>query len=74
MDARSMLAILLGVLSLSGSASAQVFVGPRSVVQSANFRVYARTPQLAKEIAQAAEEDRKKLAIHWLGTELPNWP
>ena len=74
MDARS---ILLTVLALSvwcSTGTAQVFVGPRSMAHSPNFRVYARSAQLANEVARSAEENRKQLAIHWLGTELPNWP
>jgi hypothetical protein len=38
-----------------------------------NFTVDAPTPQLAKEIGDAAERYRKDLAIEWLGRELPPW-
>jgi hypothetical protein len=38
-----------------------------------NFTVTAPTPQLAKEIGDAAEAWRKKLAIEWLGKEMPPW-
>jgi hypothetical protein len=74
MEARSLVAALLTILFISSSAPAQLFVGPQSVVQTANFRVYARNQQLAAQVAQVAEENRKKLAIHWLGSEIPNWP
>jgi len=74
MDARSLLLIMIAFPVWCSTTSAQVFVGPRSIVQSPNFRVYARSPQLANEVARAAEENRKKLAIHWLGAELPPWP
>jgi hypothetical protein len=39
-----------------------------------NFIVSAPTPQLATEIGQAAEDFRAKLAVEWLGRELPPWP
>jgi hypothetical protein len=38
-----------------------------------NFRVEAPTPQVAKQIAKAAEKLRKELALEWLGEELPSW-
>ncbi len=74
MDARSLFLIGIALSAWCSTASAQVFVGPRSVVQSANFRVYARSAQLANEVVRCAEESRKQLAMHWLGKELPNWP
>ncbi|MCA9235164.1 MAG: hypothetical protein KDA44_06820, partial [Planctomycetales bacterium] len=43
--------------------------------RTANFHVVsAPTPQLAKEIGDAAERYRRDLAVEWLGRELPNWP
>ena len=74
MDARSILLTLLALSAWCSPGTAQVFGGPRSIVLSPNFRVVARSAQLANEIARSAEENRKQLAIHWLGTELPNWP
>ena len=74
MDARSILLTVLTLSACCSTVTAQVFVGPRSMVLSPNFRVVARSAQLASEIARSAEENRKRLAIHWLGTELPNWP
>lgn len=41
--------------------------------RSQNFIVSARTPDLAREICQAAETYRRDLAIEWLGAELPPW-
>src|SRR5262249_40799605 len=38
-----------------------------------NFRVEAPTPEVAKQIAKAAEKLRKELAVAWLGEELPSW-
>ena len=38
-----------------------------------NFIVRAPTPQLAREIGQAAETFRRDLAIEWLGKEMPQW-
>ncbi len=74
MDARRLLFTALALLAFSSTGTAQVFVGPRSLVQSPNFRVFARNAQLASDVAKSAEENRKALAMHWLGRELPNWP
>jgi hypothetical protein len=41
--------------------------------RTTNFTVSAPTPQLAKEIGDAAEAWRKQLAMDWLGRELPRW-
>jgi hypothetical protein len=38
-----------------------------------NFTVSAPTPELAKEIGDAAEAWRKQLSIEWLGKEMPPW-
>lgn len=38
-----------------------------------NFTVSAPTPQLAKEIGDAAEAWRRQLATEWLGEEMPPW-
>jgi hypothetical protein len=74
MDARSLLLAFLGMVTLSATAHSQLFVGPRAIVQSANFLVYAKSDAFANEVARVAEANRKQLAIHWLGRELPNWP
>ena len=47
---------------------------PYHSVRSQHFIVSAPTPQLAQEVAQAAETYRRDLAIEWLGHELPPWP
>jgi len=41
--------------------------------RTTNFTVDAPTPQLAKEIGDAAEQWRSQLAQEWLGKELPRW-
>ena len=41
--------------------------------RTTNFTVAAPSPQLAKEIGDAAEQWRRELAIEWLGRELPAW-
>jgi hypothetical protein len=41
--------------------------------RSANFIVDATDPRLAQQFALAAEDYRSKLAISWLGEELPKW-
>jgi hypothetical protein len=38
-----------------------------------NFVVSAPTPEMAKEIGEAAERYRNELAVVWLGKPLPNW-
>ncbi|QDU30524.1 hypothetical protein ETAA8_56690 [Anatilimnocola aggregata] len=42
-------------------------------VRSQNFIVSAPTKALAQEICEAAESQRRDLAIEWLGQELPPW-
>lgn len=63
MDARypTSLAIALALLCTGAS------------YRTTNFIVTASTPQLAREIAEKAEDDRRRLAIEWLGHELPPW-
>jgi len=74
MDARSILLVLFALISLSTSSIAQMMVGQRASVISPNFRVIARSATLANQVAIEAERNRKDLAIHWLGQEIPNWP
>lgn len=38
-----------------------------------NFVTHAPTPEIAKQVGEAAEVYRKELAIAWLGHELPKW-
>ncbi len=65
-----------------GQPATQVrFAGPSSAggaasaapVSSKNFQVYAADPVMANRVAEQAEYYRKKLAIEWLGHELPDW-
>jgi len=48
-------------------------VSQAASVRSEHFIVTAQTPDLAKEVCQAAERYRHDLAIEWLGHELPPW-
>jgi hypothetical protein len=41
--------------------------------RSANFIVETSDPNLAAQIAQAAEQYRHDLAVEWLGQPMPNW-
>ncbi len=41
--------------------------------RTTNFVVTAPTPQLAKEIGDAAEHYRKEMAVLWTGEEMPQW-
>jgi hypothetical protein len=41
--------------------------------RSENFIVLAETPELARECADAAERERREVALQWLGRELPAW-
>lgn len=41
--------------------------------RTTNFEVSAPTPALSKEIGDTAEYWRRKLAIEWLGEEMPPW-
>jgi len=55
----------------------QLAVGLPSVFaagyKTTNFVVSAPTPQLAKEIGDAAEVYRRQLALEWIGKEMPSW-
>ena len=54
------------LLSLAlGSADAE-FVSP-------NFVVHAPTTEIARQVAEAAEDSRRKLAVQWYGHEINNW-
>lgn len=64
MDARLTRAIVLAAAVASLGASSR----------TENFIVTAATPRLAERIGKDAEMFRKKLAIEWLGYELPRWP
>ena len=64
MDARITRAVAL-------TAALLVSMGARH--RSANFIVETPDPNLAAQIAQAAEQYRHDLAIEWLGQPMPNW-
>ena len=62
MDARARCLVLLSVaLSLAASHRTE------------NFLVSSDDPLLARQVAEAAEQYRRQLAISWLGKELPRW-
>ncbi|MBX3424762.1 MAG: hypothetical protein KF688_03690 [Pirellulales bacterium] len=63
------LALALAALALAADASR----APAAAYRTANFTVDAATPQLAKEIGDAAENCRRVLALEWIGKELPRW-
>ncbi|MCA9193135.1 MAG: hypothetical protein KDB03_15275 [Planctomycetales bacterium] len=69
----SCLGILLSIFMVP-SVQAQ-FAGRQqdAVAHSLNFIVMAETPQMAKEVSEAAEKYRRDLAIYWFGSELPAW-
>jgi len=64
MDARIIRAVAL-------TAALLVSMGARH--RSANFIVETPDPNLAAQIAQAAEQYRHDLAIEWLGQPMPDW-
>jgi hypothetical protein len=41
--------------------------------KTTNFVVTAPTPELARQIGDAAESYRRQLAIEWIGKEMPSW-
>jgi hypothetical protein len=65
-QALRLVATLVVVLTPSIAFSAAAY-------RTRNFTVSAPTPQLAKEIGDAAEQYRVALAQEWLGKELPPW-
>lgn len=59
----------LGLILVACQISTALAAGYRT----RNFTVSAPTPQLAKEIGDAAEVWRRDLSIDWLGKEMPPW-
>src|SRR5690606_15267261 len=47
--------------------------GRQFTAHSQNFIVFASSPQWATQVAEMAELNRRNLAVHWLGAELPPW-
>lgn len=64
--AASVIAALLNATFLSSNATAAAY-------RTTNFVVQAPTPALAREVGESAEQWRSKLAIQWLGKEMPAW-
>src|SRR3954467_1892874 len=62
--------LILGLVALLSCAACPAFAAS---ARTQNFIVSAPSQELANEIAKAAEEFRRDLAIQWLGHELPNW-
>jgi hypothetical protein len=69
MEARRLGAALIALATLLSSP----VVLHGASVRSQNFIVSAPTQALAQEICEAAESQRRDLAIEWLGRELPPW-
>ncbi len=66
-------AVLSLIIALADVSAAQRFANPSSAVGSRNFVVFASNKAFAEQVAQAAEQYRRDLAMHWLGHELPPW-
>lgn len=62
------------VVALLGTCGSQLQPAAATGYSTQNFTVAAPSPQLAKEIGDAAEHWRRALALEWLGEELPAWP
>ena len=78
MDARSFrpmvgAALVLLLLTIDNAVLAQFRQRQQFTAHSQNFIVFASTPQWAAQVAEMAELNRRNLAIHWLGAELPPW-
>src|SRR5262245_53669462 len=61
------------LVALAGMLLLTVQSSPAASHRSTNFEVMAVTEEIARQIAQVAEEQRKQLAVLWLGEELPAW-
>lgn len=61
------------IAGTSPIAVGQIQNQPLYAVATPNFKILAKDPEWAKQVAEAAEKNRKELAIHWLGQELPRW-
>lgn len=53
--------------------SLAAFLSLGASYKTPNFVTHAPTPEIAKQVGDAAEIYRKELAITWLGHELPKW-
>lgn len=73
---RLTLLTFVGILWSTGFSSiawSQLRGAPMVSVATPNFVVYARDNAWAQQVAQVAEANRRDLALHWLGEELPRW-
>ena len=52
---------------------AAAFLSLGASYRTQNFIVTAPSPQLAREVGEAAETYRQTLATEWLGREVPAW-
>ncbi len=66
-------AFVFALLAFDSAVLAQLVRRPQFTAHSQNFIVFASTPQWAAQVAEMAELNRRNLAIHWLGAELPPW-
>lgn len=60
-------AILAGALLCAGR------VAEGSAVKTPNFIVDGPVTELTQEVARRAEDYRRKIAVEWIGRELPQW-
>ncbi|HMP06895.1 MAG TPA: hypothetical protein PJ982_11130, partial [Lacipirellulaceae bacterium] len=73
MEARTLGAVAPRAAAAAFVVLVQSLVASAAGYRTANFVVDAPTPQLAREIGDAAEQWRLSLAHEWLGQELPRW-
>ncbi|MEO2049422.1 MAG: hypothetical protein ABGX16_22930 [Pirellulales bacterium] len=64
---------LSGAITLVCLACLQVSHAHGAGYKTTNFTVDAPTPQMARQIGEAAEYYRREMAQQWLGRELPPW-
>ena len=70
---RSIMSVATVLFVFSSIADAQFSNRREHAVRSQNFIIFADSPQWAEQVAQSAEQQRRDLAIYWLGQELPPW-
>lgn len=58
--------VLLCFTATNGRVQAELFETP-------NFKVTADTAEIARQVAEAAEKQRRRLAEYWLGRAMPKW-
>ncbi len=73
MEARIHKAALLAVVRRTALLAVLLLVSMGTQQRSANFVVETADPQFAVQVAQAAEQFRRDLAVEWLGQPMPNW-